>query len=713
VENDLSSLQAIQKLNSHSGVKDIQIDNTDKKVIVPKGVDPNKEETLKKINDIKHKEILNNKVSVNEFANLFSYYLTNVLERKTSERMARYDQMDFIIENDGAIALSKKVLKDEILQSDVFNNPITVVAKNVAFKKAIEKLFKKLGVKDIIPECGDNLIRYGDAFWLLDVNGRNGIEKVIPTEPRDVRHRFEFSIAELKMQKNRLIKKFNGLQAIIELGSKMNSTVSQFNKVLLGFQVLNSIFPYWQVLHFRQFTTKKNLYPFGKPTFYDSQSEARMYLNSKVVVSMIRSSAFMREYVKVKTGEAMDPIDQWDTVQQAKQMMELFIDKSGKTNRDVPSFGERYFIPGGLLDIEQVTGGVNFRDRFEDLQLLREDVFVSTGMPKDYFTGGNSTYVPVKALMQQDKKTARMVFDLQNIVINQLIKLVEVHFTFTGEFDPYKEDFAISLPFPIPDIDDVMVSMASSKASYANSLINDLKTTLEITRIPETIIRKLLLKNFPFDDDDVDKIIARMRVDREGRDKVGIDPYGVQVSDPYLGMKKQADAMDMQMAQQQSMPQQGEPVQGEPVQGEPPQNAGVEDITKQAEKNPNMLGNQPKPQENIPQGMPVESFVEEYANAVKDKDIFEVFEKVICNDLMKEESQEFIKMGKHYITNGYVSSDRNVTGTVSFQALDAKKALLESKSYENIGKKELFGISSLHDSIVDKRYLSKEEKKVL
>jgi hypothetical protein len=694
-----------KELLDKEGLKSISIKGTGEKVVVPKSVVTDDQikkfgKTLERIAGRNALQGSKKETTVNQYLGLFNYYMNSILEKQSKDRFKRYDSMDFIIENDGALAQVKKVLKDEILQEDVFEKPITVNSKNVAFKKAIMKLFKDLGVRDLIPEAAENIIKYGDAFWLLDINSKSGITKIIPEEPRHVKRRFEFSIADLRSKKNTLKKRFTGLQAIIELGSNIESRAKDFNKVLLGFQVQDTIFPYWQVLHFRNFTTKEKIFPFGIPLFFDSQSEARMYLNSKVVVSMMRSSAFMKEYVSVKTGEEMDPNDQWELVSQVKQMVELFLSTGGRTTKDVPSFGEKIYFPEGLLSFESKEGGTNFRDRFEDLKLMRDDTFTSIGLSKGYFVGDErGTYVPVKALMQQDKKAARMVFGIQNIIISQLMKAVEVHFTHTGEFDPYEEEYTISLPYPIPDIDDSVIGMSQAKMQYAITTIDSLKQSLGLVKLPEPVVRSMITKFFPFSDEEVQTIIKQMRKDQQGEEESGIDPYGKVVGDPYGLQKVQVDQVEkeVEMADQPAAP--APPEDGQPVaskgQALAPESKMVDDK---------------------------EAVLEAYLKAIEKQPIEEVVEKVIAKDLCTRDSDEFVHMGRHYINNSYVSTERNSTVLVSFKEPKFKSKLMEARTApaEDLGdinrpgvdkaNEKLKGVDVQEDVTTDRRFLKKEEK---
>lgn len=675
--------------------------------------------------------------STSEYLNLFNYYLQNVLETKAAQRLDRYEQMDFIIENDPALALTRRTLVDEVLQMDIYSEPIKVVAEKVHVRKKIDKLFKDLGIKSYLREVCSDLISYGDAFHVLDIQQDKGVIKVIPVDPRDVRHRFEFSLAELKKDKDKIKKKYTSFQIMIDLANTIETNASEFNKVLLGFQILNTVFPFWQVLHYRQFTTRNRLAPFGKPTFYESQSEARMYLNSKVIISMIRSSAFMREHIKVKTGEQEDPASQWEKVQQVKQMMDLYISVSGKSAKDYPSFGEKVYYPDGLIDIEKVEAGYNFRDRFEDLQIMREDVFTSTGLPKEYFAGGEQRqYVSYKTLVSQDKKAARMVYSLQSYIIDQLIKLVEVHFSFTGEFDPYKEDFAISLPYPVPDTDDSVIALSRAKMEYALGVIDSLKTALEVTRIPTDIVRKLLMQYFPFNDEDIDSLVTQMKKDSSEEDKLGYSRIGMKAGDPFLQnkeyMDQTIDAQDQAMgAQDPAMATQGgdSSVSGQDI---PPEQQGVDQSSIPTQGSP-------QTQQNLPPGVsqiaswvqkhdksplhedvfnlafPVyksemeQHYLSEFYHKTKDLNLEEEMEKVMSKHLLSL-GEEFNYNFRHYVSNSSTSVDRNITGVSSIQK---KSELREMNSKvlkeEDSKNKKVYKRTTLKDGhYVDEASLDEE-----
>lgn len=633
----------------------------------------------------------NRGVSSSQYLNLFNYYLQNVLESKTTQRLDRYEQMDFIIENDPALALTRRVLVDEILQVDMYNEPITVTSPNLKFKKKIEELFKNLGVKSYLKEYGSNLISYGDAFMIMDINGKQGVVKLIPVDPRDVTHRFEFSLAQLKQSKTKLLKKYTAYQAMINLASTIETNASEFNKVLLGFQVLNTMFPFWQVLHARQFTTRNTLAPFGKPTFYESQSEARMYLNAKVVVSMIRASAFMREHIQVKTKEGEDAASQWQKVQEVKQMMELFITTSGtQSSKDYPSFGDKLYYPEGLITIEKMEAGYNFRDRFADLELMRQDVFTSTGLPKEYFVGGeNRQYVSDKSLVSQDKKAARQVFALQSYMIDQMIKLVEVHFSYTGEFDPYKEEFGISLPYPVPDTDDSVISLSTAKMQYAISTIDQLKQSLEITRIPEPIIRSMLAQYFPLKDEEVELLLKQMQNDSKKEDEIGFDRIGMKAGDPFLQNKEmmgqQMDQIDQQMdTEDQTMTSPTSVATKTPA----PTSPGIQQIAAHYVnhiKNRSLTESFERKAFKVYRDEIATIHMDEFNSVMKKKSFNETFQKILSVKLL-EKSDEFVYSGRHFLTNSHTSPDRNIKAAFAFKDSEALQEGLKSMQNKDFGR---------------------------
>jgi hypothetical protein len=658
--------QGIEKLIDKGGVSFTKDSSGNHNIFLPKdivnppvGINPSSPEFRDKFNktmtQISQGSMVSGKVpSPDEYLNLFNYYINSVLESKTSQRIDRYRQMDFILKNDAALSQARNVLKDEIMQEDVFSSPITVTAKNYAFKKRIIDLLKNLGIKSLIKEAAHNLISYGDAFWLMDARKKQGVTKIIPTSPYDIKHRFEFSVAEIKAQRKKMLRRFNGLQALIDAAASVESRAVEFNKVLLGFQVLDSVFPFWQVCHFRRFTTDKDLEPFGMPMFYECQSEARMYLNAKVIISMIRSSAFMKEHIKVKTSPTMDPADQWMLVNDVRQMVELYTSKNGRTNKDLPSFGDKLYYPEGLMDVTKLEAGFNFRDRFEDLQLMREDVFNATGLPKGYFVG-ESGYTPVKALMMQDKKTARKVFDLQSIIISQIVKIVETHFTLTGEFNPDVEEFSISLPYPIPDFDETMITIAQAKAQYAVSVMDGLKQTLGIPKIPEPVVRQILFKYFSFDDEGINSIVSSMEKASMDMAQRGIDPIGISIGDPYLSGKDMADQAEIQtqmMAAQAANPE-AMMQPGEEGAEQPPQPEGQEQGASEQQATA-----MPK-EESLNEAEAYRHYNSLYESAIKEKPLKEALEETFDKFILEKASDEFVYLGRHYVSSTQTSPDHN------------------------------------------------------
>jgi hypothetical protein len=696
-----STTESIEKMLDKSGLK-LSTTQQGDKIIVPKdGVS-----TKFDPNEFTHKFLQNTidtPVSTGEFIQLYEYYLNSVLEKQTKKRFQRYDAMDFILDNDPALSVARRTLVDETMQADLYNEPIKVKARKANVKKKIEKLLNSLGIKNLIRQTVDDIVSYGDGFWILDYKTSEGVKKVIPISPRDVDQRYEFSLVELKKHQNKYKQNLSGLDSLIQLASKIESNASFFNKVLLGFKIHDTVFPFYQVCHFRNYTTKKDIFPFGKPLFHDSQSEARMYLNSKVIVNMIRSSAFMREEIGVQTPEGMDPADQFAMVSTIKNAMENQMTSKGTSNKNVPSFGEKLYYPQGLIDIRKNESGYNFRDRFDDLKILRDDVMTSAGMPRGFFSGDDGgQYQSAKALMLQDKRFARQVYHIQTIITSQIMKLIEVHFNLTGEFDPNTEEYSVALPYPVPVMDYDQLNVAQTKLSYAQSIIDNLKMSLELTKIPKSVVRKVLTSYMDMSHQEVDDVINQMQYDDVEEKEKGIDPHGSKIGDPFLIGKKESEMMDQGV--------------------EPPE--GTASPTPQTPTSTAQPSSQATP--DFPR-QPVADSVEyaaykQFCEKVERVNLDEHIQNSVYKAFVSAQSgAEFVHNGYHYLTNEHADLDDTLSRLLEVEEKELLKGgekgqgVFDGKEFtlnEHIDP-ETLNEKVEEDTTPDRRFMSQKEKNSL
>ena len=105
-----------------------------------------------------------------------------------------------------------------------------------------------------------------------------------------------------------------------------------------------------------------------------------------------------------------------------------------------------------------------------------------------------------------------------------------------------------------------------------------------------------------------------------------------------------------------------------------------------------------------------EDYKKEFLERVKDKNLNEETEKIRDSILLEDKNSEFVFGNQHYLTNDYVSPDRNNTGYISFNEPD-RRQILENTHSKYESKKVLKGIEKLQDSVLDRRFLTKKERK--
>jgi hypothetical protein len=502
----------------------------DKKSIVPKTTDDNG---------------MSRKVKLTpEIQKLWDWYNSETSDNSNTlgDRLGRYKDIDYMIFNDSIIAQAIDLYADETAQADNHMRIVDAKAKDPKVAKEILDLFDKWGVnQSYIRDTSANLVAYGDSVDVLDYTPDKGIIGITPVDVYSLTKRLEFKATEVKkMMKGKGRKdsilnysKFASIKDLVDsLEMADSKEISKnYRSYLLGFIVDDMFLPPWAVMHHRLISRKSEFWPYGRPLFINNIGPFRQLKASKNMMAMTRVLKFPKEIYSVKTSENMTEVEQWEAVNQCKQEFQNIgiVNK----NKEEFSIGSEIWIPEGLLTHDTVENNLSV-DEIHDVELLRDDLIMGTGIPKGYLLPDQGNFgVSGQSLLQQSKPFGRRIFSIQSAILENLTHLVRLHFLMTEKHEKEFTEFELSMNFPIVEEASDRQRMKQDSLRFANDIIDGLKNALgaQDTDIPPEVVKSVFKKFSFLEPEDVDLLIKqitdRMKANASSADDTSTD-YGFE-----------------------------------------------------------------------------------------------------------------------------------------------------------------------------------------
>src|SRR5208282_1355683 len=354
-----------------------------------------------------------------EIERLYELWLQDNMDTPDTfkNRKERYKDLDYCYYNSAIISMAVDLYTDETTQADAQSEILKVYAKDKKLEKWINEFFNNIGItNEILKDLAFSIALYSDHFWVLTTDQEKGIQRITPIDVYDVTERLEFNALKYKKklfdQRYFTLASKNTILAHLQkmlIGDSESDLSKYFQNYLFGYKISDDIFlPPWNVIHFRRFTTKSEFYPFGRPLLINSIAPFRQLQASKNLMSLSRASNFPIKHFKVKVDPGMTEVDQWNVVQQPMEDFHNFAQSySGKEKFSID--GELW-TPNDLLEIEVHDINANL-DRIADVELLQDNLIISTRIPKGYLiTDKGSFGQSGQSLLQQSKIFGRAVY---------------------------------------------------------------------------------------------------------------------------------------------------------------------------------------------------------------------------------------------------------------------------------------------------------------
>ena len=452
-------------------------------------------------------------------------------------RFLRYKDMKTACTTEPILDTAVKVYVAESYTSEYGKNLVQIKAKDSKLEKYFYKWFEDVGfTENVIRDIFTNLVMYGDAFWLnnIDMKGKGGIMSITPISPFLVAERIEFNVGMVEEKKQwfqmalNLANTYPSLQQIVDIVSEKNvEDISKFyQSYLFGYtlklwaeeenegnpQDVENVkgVPPWCIAHCRLFTTDKDFFPYGKPLFLSAIPTFKSYKTTQLLIDMLRSQCFPREHYSIKCDENSDVFTRNMRITEAKNFIEGITPQT--QNQDGLSVGAKVYSCEGLIDYELLDPSIDL-DALGDLEEKKYSMCMATGIPMTYLCpeegeglGGDNA----EKLYYLNKIFQRRVDALRRAFLEELDETFRMHLLLTEEFDGDKSEFELSIENPVQDYSSDKVSEISDIFGLAKEVVDTISTCAGLERgdrVAPNIVKSVLTQYLPVEKDTINKWI--------------------------------------------------------------------------------------------------------------------------------------------------------------------------------------------------------------
>lgn len=483
---------------------------------------------------------------------LFNAYLdeTAFTYSDIEERQKRLSELRFAVSNDPFLKRACQLVADEATQLDDQDRLITVTAENVLFANRCYELFAQWGItQQRIAAVCKNLEMYGEALWAHRI-GYKGIEKIIPLSVFSLSERLEFSAQHMsevmaqikngdgmnKSRRSKIEKLMGEINNDKDFINGLNEDYAdQFDTKLLGFEMEGGeVVPPWIITHFRYMADDNEFFPYGYPPLLLALPEFKQAFSLKLLQGLARESSFPVQLYSVKQTEGVGVETAFDTVEMVREEYENIGVTPSSNSIEVYTVNTKIWAPEGLLDMKVIESKVDF-NYIEDIKNAQNNVAIAAGIPMSYLDmgmgGGESGSVQIAsgiALAEQYKPFGRHVYSIQTSFLEELGKLIRLHFAITGEFD-YNTPFVLSMRFPAEEASADKRESRAASLDMTQQIMELLQTTLGLEEgetLPEDVIIDIMSKYSFLDTTDIERWVRLSSIVKNANGKGGDDDGG-------------------------------------------------------------------------------------------------------------------------------------------------------------------------------------------
>lgn len=448
---------------------------------------------------------------------LLDYWMSQTHDSAASfeNRFELYKDMDMLFYNAPLVWRAMTLTRDEVLQAD---SNIQIIGVEAADKRQRDFALKCIADNNIeaqLPATALNVIQFGDAGWILSL-GEKGVKEVLPVDVYDIKDRLEFTPYEVKRQMEdktsssivyNMRDQFDRIEMLVDSMTNDDNYTSYFKSYLFGFQIGEYVLPPWRFIHFRNFTSKSPFKPFGIPMYIHSVAPYRQWDAALTLRVAARGASFPIDLYKITLPNHMNPTEKLDSI--IEFLNEYENTGLRQTKKEGMGLGERIVTIAGVFEYEQITPSIELGDSV-DLEQLENQLILSTGLPRNFLDPNNGGFGSSGvALKEQHKPFARMVYQVQSILMQGITQVIKIAMIQSGEFEASEINFRLTMPYPESQTDRDLIGSQNDMLALAGTVLDTLKARILgedfMDPLPPELVRQVFTQILPYDSDRINQ----------------------------------------------------------------------------------------------------------------------------------------------------------------------------------------------------------------
>ena len=359
------------------------------------------------------------------FKNSYQFQSTVIPGYTGYDRFARYS--DYCeMESSPIISKALDIYADETTQQNESGDIIEVVSED----KEIQEVLNEL-LKDVLHLNGKSiwktvrqLCKYGDVFYFIDATEENGVLNLIHMPANEVEREEGFD--------------------------KDNPSAIRFRWLARN----NIELPNAYVLHFR-IDGNDMFGVFGQSVIEAARRPWRQLVLLEDSMMVYRITRAPERRVFTLDARGVPPDQRATLVEEFNKTLKKnkIVGENGKIDlryASTLSAEEDYILisngPDSSTKIETLPGGQNIGD-IEDVKFIRANLFAALGIPKAFLTFDEDARSK-QTLTQEDIRFARSIGRIQEVVMNELVKLCMIHLYIKGKRGRELTNFKLKMTNP-------------------------------------------------------------------------------------------------------------------------------------------------------------------------------------------------------------------------------------------------------------------------
>ena len=491
----------------------------------------------------------------------YKYFVANMntgIYRANEYRLDRYKDCKYACTTEPLLNTSVQIYVSEAYSPENGKKPIEIHAKNKKVESEFYTWMANVGFTDsVIRSCLWNLVVYGDAFWVNKITD-SGVEAITPLDPFLVANRIEFNVGMVEEMKKwnqfclNISNTYGSLKDIYDIitGDELEDISQFYRSYLFGYELKLSAntenekdvkgVPPWAITHCRMFTTETDFFPFGKPILLNSIPAFKSYRTTQMLIDMLRVATFPREHITIKGEDAMDPFTRMQRVDEVRQFLENITPTSDAD--DLSAVGQRIYSLEDLFDVDLIDSDIDL-DKLGDLEYKKNDMIMSTGIPDAYLNpsegAGDLGGENAESLKYLNKIFSRRCEQLRESLMEGITETFRMHLMLKGIGDGDKEEFELSMPNNVEDMNSDEIDKVSDTFTLAKDIIDTISSCAGLERgetVDQEIVKDIMKTYLPVSASTISKWISKIYKDAEEQEAEMEDNNGEEGTDePIIG----------------------------------------------------------------------------------------------------------------------------------------------------------------------------------